>query len=115
MAIFGFCDAKSKHEIYSKDDYLILEETLPKLLTPTTEIIKSVEYPKGFTAHNTVVISKMFSDVGDLVPDYYTTEADNDYICVELTDEYINVTIVSETAHDFSGYKYKVVLMKYKD
>lgn len=139
MTVFGFCDAKSKHEVYTKeeanekfytkDDYAVIEVKLEgmKFTTPTTGVIKLFDYPEGFNVNNTVVISKhLNSNVS--FGDFYTTdlyfrwdEANGkisyfEDIYVQLSPDDIEITV--ESSHgklDWSDYAYKVVLMKYKD
>lgn len=60
--VYSFDDAKNKHEVYTKDDYLIISGTAVVEASPN-QYPKGVElkfnYPKGFNQENTMVISSM--------------------------------------------------------
>lgn len=124
MATYGYDEAKCEHEIYTKNDYAVLEGTITIKQNTVGQIV-TFEYPEGFTQDNTVVISKSSKDLDQYANNvwwYEVSYTDDgkyvyDIIQVNLFDNEIEIGVHRPSSRQSyqESHDYKVVLMKYKD
>jgi len=73
MATYGYSENKGKHEVYTKEDFAIIEDSLTISAGEyNIQAEKVVDLPDGFTAENSIVLSVMATD--PKVPTSYYTD-----------------------------------------
>lgn len=129
----------SSNNVYVKNDFAVLEGIVT-VKAGSVGYTKTLPYPEGFTQENTVVISRILGDTEPEPEDHYLStnqlniEINNDdlefiqqngrlrksveeQIMVWLNPNDLDISVGdNRTTNEYDcDWKYKVVLMKYKD
>lgn len=102
----------SSDNVYVKDNYAVLEG-IATVKAHTVGQTTTFDYPEGFTQDNTAVLSKLLGDAEG--EELYFSTSENITVWTNPNDIEVSVSDNRENNEYDYNWKYKVVLMKYKD
>lgn len=130
MSKYSFDEAKCTHEVYTKDDYIVLEGEYTFEQGSVSSSI-NIPLPEGVTYDNSIIISVMLKtpsmNIFETFKNNYPeaeTSAFNRGLNISAalygengynSDNTLYINIVNYEKNYNNPYKYKVVLLKYND